>query len=389
MSDVDYDTMSDEDFLKLEASLPASTAEAGSDEGTPLSQEAEDTSVAAGSAPVVDHTTPNHTEPDTGSTSAAADTAIPAPAAGQDPVSQAVADGSKADAPAATQEPAAAAVDYEAEYRKIMAPFKANGHEFTPSSVEDVMRLAQMGANYTKKMQALKPNLKLMRMLDNNGLLDESKLSYLIDLSNKNPAAIQKLVADSKIDPLDLNTTASQDYRPSNHSISDQEMAFHEALADVNAAPGGNDTVRLINGQWDAASKDAVYREPALLGIIHEQRANGIYDRISAEIERQRMLGNLQNVPFIQAYKQVGDILNAQGALGQRASAAPITPAPASQPRVLETRAAQPRSQSLNGDAARAASAPARSAPKPSNKVFDVFAMSDEEIMAIPNPGAN
>ena len=41
-------------------------------------------------------------------------------------------------------------------------------------------------------------------MLENAGITDENQLAYLIDLSNKNPQAIQKLVKDSGIDPLDM-----------------------------------------------------------------------------------------------------------------------------------------------------------------------------------------
>ena len=88
-------------------------------------------------------------------------------------------------------------VDYKAEYDRLVAPFKANGREITVKSVDDAIALMQMGANYNKKMSALKPNLKLMKLLENNGLLDETKIGFLIDLEKKNPDAINKLIKDS------------------------------------------------------------------------------------------------------------------------------------------------------------------------------------------------
>ncbi|WP_316016081.1 hypothetical protein [Roseobacter sp. HKCCA0434] len=140
----------------------------------------------------------------------------------------------------------------------------------------------QVGANYTKKMQALKPNLKLMRMLENNGLLDADKLNFLIDLDKGNPQALQKLLADRKVDPMDLPTgDEGNAYKAGNHTISDAEMEFVSALEEVTSTPTGKATVALINGDWDDASKEAVYREPKLMAIIDEQRASGLYDRIS------------------------------------------------------------------------------------------------------------
>jgi hypothetical protein len=283
------------------------------------------------------------------------------------------------------------APNYEELYKKIMAPFKANGKEFAPTNPEEAVRLMQMGANYTKKMQALKPNMRLMRMLENNGLLDEDKISFLIDVEKKNPKAIQKLLHDSKIDPMDLDAEAEPSYTPGNHRVSDQEMQFHEVLQDVVTSDTGKETISVINSKWDSASKQAVYQEPVLLSIINEQRANGIYDQISQEIERQQMLGILPTtMPFIHAYKEVGDRLHAEGRLMARSSSnAPQYSNPGlSQPQrqVLETRPATPRKPVANDQKAKAASPGPKASQKAAVKPFDPFSMTDEEIMAISNP---
>ena len=271
------------------------------------------------------------------------------------------------------------AVDYQALYEKIMAPFKANGKMIQVNTPEEAITLMQHGANYTKKMHALKPNLKMMRALENNGLLEEDKINNLIDLANKNQDAILKLVKDANLDPMEMDTSAETAYKPQNHSVSDQEMDFHTTLEDVLSMESGSETISMINTQWDQASKEAIYKEPQIMQVIHDQRANGIYDRIYAEIDRRRTLGTLSTtIPLIQAYKQVGDELHSSGQL-----VAQETPANQSKPKVLETRASNPRKAVSNGDKARAAS-PTRAAPKSSPKPFDPFALSDEEIMAIP-----
>lgn len=277
-------------------------------------------------------------------------------------------------------------LNYEELYKKVMAPFKANGREFAPSSPEEVVRLMQMGANYTKKMQALKPSLKILRTLENNGLLQEDKINFLIDLDKKNPKAIQKYLRDSKVDPLDLDLAEEPDYKPSNHSVSDTDMAFHEALETVTSTPTGTETIKTVNRDWDKLSKEALYREPQLLQIIDEQMANGIYAAITAEMERRRTLGELSNVPFIQAYKTVGDELHSSGKLISQGTSqgSSQTTATGTTTQPVSTRSTRSRGSAVTRDQVRAVS----SAPgKPSVRTpFDPFNMTDEEIMRITNP---
>jgi hypothetical protein len=122
---------------------------------------------------------------------------------------------------------AAPTINYEEQYNRLMAPFKANGKMITLNSPEELIQLAQMGANYTRKMQDIQPHRKVLQMLQNNGLLDEGKLSFLIDLDKKDPEAIKKLIKDTGMDPLDIDTSVEPDYKEGNHIVSDDsDVAF-------------------------------------------------------------------------------------------------------------------------------------------------------------------
>ena len=57
-------------------------------------------------------------------------------------------------------------VDYEAEYKKLMTPFKANGVDMQIQSIDDAIQLMQMGAGFHKKMSALKPAMRQMKLLE-------------------------------------------------------------------------------------------------------------------------------------------------------------------------------------------------------------------------------
>lgn len=258
-------------------------------------------------------------------------------------------------------------IDYEAFYKKVMAPFKANGKMITLRSPEEAIQLMQQGANFTKKMQAIAPHRKLLIMLENNGLLDESKINYLIDLDKKNPEAIKKLVKDAGIDPIDIDTQAENKYQPSNYRVSDDEANFINILDDLKQNQEGLETLRVINA-WDATSKEAIFKDPSIMQTIHTQRENGVFQKISEEIERQKILGNINvNVPFLVAYKQVGDLLvkQNQGKL---------------QRQPLDVRKAVPKSPVTNSDKVKAA-APTRSNKNKVEKFINPLSMSDDDFL--------
>lgn len=277
-----------------------------------------------------------------------------------------------------------APIDYKAAYEQIMAPFKAAGKTVQLQSPEEVVQLMQMGAHYTKKMQALQPNLKLLKMLQNNDLLDEGKLSYLIDINRKDPAAIQKLVREAGIDPLDIDTSVEPAYQPGNHKVSDEEITFQTTLEDVTSDPVGKELVLSIHETWDKVSKEALFADPSIMKVLAEQKSNGIYDTVTSEIERRRTLGTLGNQPFLQVYEQVGKELQAQGKLTQQ-SAAPPQPQPVPQAgqaggrQVLETRPTAPKT-AKNSDKVKAASPTRTTGPRTVASDFNPLAMSDEEF---------
>ena len=274
------------------------------------------------------------------------------------------------------------AVDHKAFYDKLIGtPIKANGKEITLQNEEEVLRLVQMGAGYGKKVQELQPYLKPIRMLEKNGLLDEGKLSYLIDLSQKNPEAIKQLIKESGLDPLDLNIDASTDYKPSDHRVSDRELSFKTALDEVETLPSGKETLRVINTTWDQQSKSALWESPEILSLIQAQRDNGIYDAISVEIDRQKTLGTIPpQTPFLEAYKIAGDYLVSQQ--GSQTGTAPTpTPTPASpaEPKVLDVKPATPKVPA-NTDKARAASPPQPSTKKVETRI-NPLEMADDEFL--------
>ena len=278
-------------------------------------------------------------------------------------------------------------VDYKAEYEKLLKPFKANGRDIQVGSVDDAVALMQMGANYNKKMAALKPNMKLMKMLENHDLLSEDKLNYLIDLSRKDAGAINKLIKESGIDPLTLDTEKADGYTPKSYKVDEREIELDMVLEQIQHSQAYPKTLEVVSKQWDPASRQTVANSPQLLKIINDHVDRGIYDVISAEVERERIFGRLNGMSDIEAYRQVGDSIQARGGFdhlvqkrtdhGQQAAARPVVVQPkpkmAENDKLREMRKAASTSQ------------PAASSGK-SVSDFNPLSLSDEEFSKLVQP---
>lgn len=396
-SEVDYLGMSDEDILKAQPPEPAATTSppggdgaqvpSGSD-GTPPAGEAGDDDDGGaggegGDPAVVTPPASGTGEPPAGgdgSNNAAAggDGGKPDDANGGDPKPK---DDKTPPADAALKPDALA---FAVNLAKAMQEgIRANGKILKIESPEEGVKLMQMGANFTQKMQQLAPAMRIVKMLQNNELLDEGKISFLIDLNQKNPAAIQRLLADSEFDPLSVDKAKADGYVPGDHGVSDLEVQFQSALDDLIETPDGIELLKEIQGQWDQESKRALLKEPNVVSALHLQRSNGIYMQIKNEIDRLSALGQIPvGTPFLQAYRGVGEMMQAQGKFGPPKVETPgaVTP-PAQTPQGQAPAANTPPANRGPSDAARAAAPVKQAAPKTQAPEVNFLALSDDEFI--------
>ena len=393
-------SMTDEDFLKMEVPsdtvAPEKTPEEVAAEEAARIQAQADADAAAEAQAQADAAAAKAAEDAAKVTEQPGEVQVPGSTTVEEPVTktpeESVAEADKnktpeqlaqekaeADAKAKNTQPAGE-VDYKAGYEQIMAPFKANGKTMQVKSVEEAIQLMQMGANYTRKMQELQPHRKTLLMLENNGLLDEGKLSFLIDLDKKNPEAIKKLLQDANINPLDVDMDKESTYQEGNHKVSDEEAQFRLVLDELNSNPVGRETLQTINSTWDQASKEVLWKQPEVMNTIHQQRENGVYARITAEIDRRRTLGVIQvGVPFLEAYRVVGDELHKAGAFNDLFKPKATAAAP------VATRAAMPKPTGLDPKAE--AAAVHRGSPSKTTSPLEAMQKaSDDEFLKMPIP---
>lgn len=193
-------------------------------------------------------------------------------------------------------------IDYEAAYKAILKPFKANGKEITPRNIQDVISLMQMGANYTKKMQALAPAKKAVETLNKAGI-NEEDLNFLIDIHKGDKEAIKTLLKKANIDPIDLDLEEINYTKNKNNIATDSEVEFSDVLTDINdSLPKIRD---IMNNTWDEASKKLLLKDHNLLRALHEEIQLDRFDKVQKLVEQEKTFGKYKNVSDLEAYIDV------------------------------------------------------------------------------------
>ncbi|MBO6276918.1 MAG: hypothetical protein J6N20_05720 [Pseudomonas sp.] len=270
--------------------------------------------------------------------------------------------------------PAESAAQLPEGVERIFSTIRANGRDMQVKTVDEAIRLIQMGANYSQKRAADKKNLGYVRVLEQNGLLDHEKLSFAVDLLAGKPEAIGKLLKDSKIDVHDLDEDKVAAYRSESRAPSEATMAIEEVVADLN---GNEHFERLVGDMkgWDQASQALLGQHPASLAQLTEQVGNGVYDKVMDEVNRQQVLGNLNGVPLMQAYNQIGQEMAAAGAFN--------APAPKGPVKKLVTPGSKASPAKTADEERRRAAAPSKGVTTATEEVKDpkFLAMSDDDFL--------
>jgi len=268
-------------------------------------------------------------------------------------------------------------VDYRVEYEKLLKPFKASGREMKVDNVDEAISLMQMGVDYSKKMSALKPNLRLLKTLEKNGLLDEARLNYLIDLSKKNPEAIKTLIKESDFNLDTYDPEKPVNYVPNTYTTTDQEVELDQVLDSIRHTDSYAKTLQVVGNMWDEKSRTfLVSQNPSAIKLLNDQIASGVFDQVMSVVEKERMLGKLNGVSDLDAYDMIGNRLFGQKQNPPSTGVTPKAQAP-SKPKPSDSELAQ-KKKSL--------APPKGATPKNTTPDYNPLAMSDEEFAKLVLP---
>lgn len=280
------------------------------------------------------------------------------------------------------------ATDYKALYEQIVGkPFKANGRDLTIKSADEAVKLMQMGANYHEKMAALKPVRRVAQMLQQANAMDEQTIGFLLDLHNKKPEAIAKLVKDSGIDLYEFDVAQADNYQTSYQAPTDVQMQLNDTIETLATQPGFQEMFTGIAQSWDDTSQKFITENPAILGVLQEMNARGEYQQIMDEVSRRRLFQpELAAQPMLQLFRDTEVRLREAGLLKATATPEQIQQVQQAQaPAIATTTQLKQGTASQTAQARRAAAAP-RQAPQTSQRKLtpeDIFSLSPEEFAKI------
>ena len=284
-------------------------------------------------------------------------------------------------------------------------PITMNGTEITINNAKELRRLVQQGLGSNKRMQELKPKMRVLGMLEDNELLDEAELSYLIDLKNGNKDAIKKLIADNKMDVMDFGDD-EVNYSPNDYSVSEKSMELKEVVSEVNSLPTYNNTLQAVQGM-DDSSKQRITDQPALLGMFAHDMESGVFTQIDDIITQNQAKGSMVGMDYVTAYETVVSEIteylrssggNGQGHNGQESSSPNGEHTESGSPHNVEellplNGTGRPNNVSpqnkgnsrrgANSAAKKAASATSKPGKAVGSAPLDISGMSDDEIMKL------
>ncbi|MCH9665511.1 MAG: hypothetical protein K0U41_06640 [Gammaproteobacteria bacterium] len=277
-------------------------------------------------------------------------------------------------------------IDYKAEYEKMISKFTANGQDFNVSNAEQAKQLMRKGANYEFKMNQLSKHRGLISTIEQNKITDED-INMLIELKNKKPEAVARMVKDSGIEPLDLNDIENAEtYKAADYQVSGKIVELQEVVASVRTTEPGNQVMDDISALWDDESKKILLEQPEnILTRLVADKQSGLYDKVMLKLNNDRILGNLRGVEYITAYANLaGEMSGTQGNPSPQTAGTPQTQtAQGGTTTVPVTSAPSPKDAATklaNTDKAKAASPTTKTPVAPKIAVTDFMNMSDEEF---------
>ena len=199
---------------------------------------------------------------------------------------------------------------------KLFAPIKASGTNIQVKSVDEAIQLIQMGANYQKKMQTIKPKMRVLQTLERHQV-DDAKLNYALDLLSGNKEAIHKLVTEHgyEQDGFFNDNGNAPVYTPTDNLVSPQEVEVRDAFNEIEGSPHASRVQSILTKEWDADSANEFIKNPRLITTLNAQMEAGHFAAIESEMVKQRALHGHTHMNDLELYCAIGDAMVKSGQL--------------------------------------------------------------------------
>ena len=187
--------------------------------------------------------------------------------------------------------------DNDSETTTEFQPLRANGKEYPIDSIEELYKMASAGVGAQQKFQAIAGHKKTIMAADKAqvDLMDAVNLAAEYKADPK--AVIARLLRESKIDPLDIDTEA-EIIEAKDHSVSDFEVKYDEVIGEIGDSPIFPKVQDLLLNGWDDSSRSLFLEDPSMITRLHdemtpmEKDGKSMFDLVSPMAEKMKLSGD-------------------------------------------------------------------------------------------------
>ena len=185
----------------------------------------------------------------------------------------------------------------------VVHKFKANGKEFEVTDEEmreQFPRVFAQAANYTQKLQAIKPWRRTIDALE-QASMSHADVNLMIDILKGDKNAIAEVLKRTGVDPLDLNTEKTDElYVPNNYGRDESALSLKDVLDTIKVDKEFSVTEQVISREWDEKSWSVLRESPEKIQLLHNDVKSGLYEKLAPIAEKLKIFsgGTLSDLEY-------------------------------------------------------------------------------------------
>ena len=201
------------------------------------------------------------------------------------------------------EEPEAEDINYQEEYAKLIesnailqgfkdevtSEFIANGKKMKGfDDPKKIIQSMQMAAGFSDKMAGFKPYRPFMSTLKEKGMLDDpEKFNLAMSLLDGDSEALKQHLKNLEIDPFEMDMD-NINYQKKNQVSSNIEIAYDDIMENAKRSNVGDQVQKIISKDWDDQSVIELLEDTQSSADLVHHINSGAYEMVQERIAEKK-----------------------------------------------------------------------------------------------------
>ena len=185
---------------------------------------------------------------------------------------------------------------FENFYNEVTSEFTANGKKVKGfNDPKKIIESQQMAAGFSDKMASFSKYKPFMNSIKDNGFLENpEKFNLAMSLLEGDQEALKKHIKDLEIDPFEMDME-NINYTSKNQVSSDLEVAYGDVMENAKIHNVDTQVQQVINKDWDDKSVIELLEDPQSSADLVNHISTGAYEVVQNRIAEKKRTDS-QNV---------------------------------------------------------------------------------------------